>query len=444
MNFSKSGDVDCWLGGVPAPSRGSCSYYETLITATQLIGYLICLCPPTARARGGAAGGCREAELVGLVQHGVSGWHEHQWLPEASSFWAWLQAFTASSPLSLVYQDLSCLTLKNPGIRLIQTSGFLHRVTCPCRSKTSFNITDPTEDLGFKQFCRAAEVRVEMQALYFFYRTHCHIWTHCHYFLVLWGMHLPPHQPGQMTFLWSRMGWKTLQSLGFLSLALTPEAPRSLRWGTGSASGGQLPLPGHRQDGNGNERPCRRGVHARPFPFAGSYYLTTTYGALEHIKNYDKITVTRQLSMEVQDSIHRWERRRTLNKARASRSSVQVPRVTGRETAWEMDGLCPYLLISNMIIILRQNQLTLLLKRRVHNMQTPQWLVSCEVHTRGSVEVSPKATSQFCRDFTVQSWTLQTPRWKPGERLLSGRRGPGSHIEACCLLPFTYCSQNCL
>ncbi|NXN11174.1 RIN3 protein, partial [Indicator maculatus] len=55
----------------------------------------------------------------------------------------------------------------------------------------------------------------------------------------------------------------------------------------------------------------------------GSYYLTTTYGALEHIRNYDKITVTRQLSVEVQDSIHRWERRRTLNKARASRSSVQ-------------------------------------------------------------------------------------------------------------------------
>ncbi|NXE88854.1 RIN3 protein, partial [Menura novaehollandiae] len=55
----------------------------------------------------------------------------------------------------------------------------------------------------------------------------------------------------------------------------------------------------------------------------GSYYLTTTYGVLEHIKNYDKITVTRQLSVEVQDSIYRWERRRTLNKARASRSSVQ-------------------------------------------------------------------------------------------------------------------------
>ncbi|KAG8449029.1 hypothetical protein GDO86_015911 [Hymenochirus boettgeri] len=55
----------------------------------------------------------------------------------------------------------------------------------------------------------------------------------------------------------------------------------------------------------------------------GSYYLTTTYGALEHIKNYDKITVSRQLSLEVQDSIHRWERRRTLNKAKVSRSSIQ-------------------------------------------------------------------------------------------------------------------------
>ncbi|KAI7804546.1 ras and Rab interactor 3 [Triplophysa rosa] len=55
----------------------------------------------------------------------------------------------------------------------------------------------------------------------------------------------------------------------------------------------------------------------------GSYYLTTTYGALEHIKNFDKQAVTRQLSLDIQDSIHRWERRRTLNKARASRSSVQ-------------------------------------------------------------------------------------------------------------------------
>ncbi|XP_062863539.1 ras and Rab interactor 3 [Trichomycterus rosablanca] len=55
----------------------------------------------------------------------------------------------------------------------------------------------------------------------------------------------------------------------------------------------------------------------------GSYYLTTTYGALEHIKNYNKQAATKQLSLEIQDSIHRWERRRTLNKECASNSSVQ-------------------------------------------------------------------------------------------------------------------------
>lgn len=55
----------------------------------------------------------------------------------------------------------------------------------------------------------------------------------------------------------------------------------------------------------------------------GSYYLTTTYGALEHIKNFDKQPATRQLSLEVQDSIHRWERRRTLNKASMALTAVQ-------------------------------------------------------------------------------------------------------------------------
>ncbi|CAL8292116.1 unnamed protein product [Arctogadus glacialis] len=56
----------------------------------------------------------------------------------------------------------------------------------------------------------------------------------------------------------------------------------------------------------------------------GSYYLTTTYGALEHIKTFDQQrAATRQLSREVQDSINRWERRRTLNKERMSQGSVQ-------------------------------------------------------------------------------------------------------------------------
>lgn len=58
---------------------------------------------------------------------------------------------------------------------------------------------------------------------------------------------------------------------------------------------------------------------------AGSYYLTTTYGALEHIKTFDQQrAATRQLSREVQDSIHRWERRRTLNQERTEQGSVRV------------------------------------------------------------------------------------------------------------------------
>uniref|UniRef100_A0A096M8T8 Ras and Rab interactor 3 n=1 Tax=Poecilia formosa TaxID=48698 RepID=A0A096M8T8_POEFO len=56
----------------------------------------------------------------------------------------------------------------------------------------------------------------------------------------------------------------------------------------------------------------------------GSYYLTTTYGALEHIKTFDQQrSATRQLSREVQDSIHRWERRRTLNQEPGGHDSVR-------------------------------------------------------------------------------------------------------------------------
>lgn len=56
----------------------------------------------------------------------------------------------------------------------------------------------------------------------------------------------------------------------------------------------------------------------------GSYYLTTTYGALEHMKCFDQQrAATRQLSREVQDSIHRWERRRTLNKEHVAQGSIQ-------------------------------------------------------------------------------------------------------------------------
>ncbi|XP_077477363.1 ras and Rab interactor 3 [Stigmatopora argus] len=56
----------------------------------------------------------------------------------------------------------------------------------------------------------------------------------------------------------------------------------------------------------------------------GSYYLTTTYGALEHIKTFDQQkTAPRHLSREIQDSIQRWERRRTLNQEGSGQRSVQ-------------------------------------------------------------------------------------------------------------------------
>ncbi|XP_049596336.1 ras and Rab interactor 3 [Syngnathus scovelli] len=56
----------------------------------------------------------------------------------------------------------------------------------------------------------------------------------------------------------------------------------------------------------------------------GSYYLTTTYGALEHIKTFDQHkSAPRQLSREIQDSIQRWERRRTLNQECLEQRCVQ-------------------------------------------------------------------------------------------------------------------------
>nr|XP_057946927.1 ras and Rab interactor 3-like isoform X2 [Doryrhamphus excisus]XP_057946928.1 ras and Rab interactor 3-like isoform X2 [Doryrhamphus excisus] len=56
----------------------------------------------------------------------------------------------------------------------------------------------------------------------------------------------------------------------------------------------------------------------------GSYYLTTTFGALEHIKTFDQqMSAPRQLSREIQDSIQRWERRRTFNQDGCAQNSVQ-------------------------------------------------------------------------------------------------------------------------
>ncbi|XP_070805879.1 ras and Rab interactor-like protein [Pituophis catenifer annectens] len=46
----------------------------------------------------------------------------------------------------------------------------------------------------------------------------------------------------------------------------------------------------------------------------GGYYLTTWFGALYHIENFQAtFTLTRQISVEAQHSIHQWHRRRTIH-----------------------------------------------------------------------------------------------------------------------------------
>ncbi|KAM3829877.1 ras and Rab interactor-like protein isoform 2-T6 [Vipera latastei] len=46
----------------------------------------------------------------------------------------------------------------------------------------------------------------------------------------------------------------------------------------------------------------------------GGYYLTTWFGALYHIENFQAaFTITRQISVEAQRSIHQWHRRRTIH-----------------------------------------------------------------------------------------------------------------------------------
>ncbi|XP_032632140.1 ras and Rab interactor-like protein [Chelonoidis abingdonii] len=55
----------------------------------------------------------------------------------------------------------------------------------------------------------------------------------------------------------------------------------------------------------------------------GGYYLTTWFGALYHISNFQSAMVTRQISTEAQDSIHRWQRRRTIHHNQHNRRRSQ-------------------------------------------------------------------------------------------------------------------------
>ncbi|XP_067412808.1 ras and Rab interactor-like protein [Emydura macquarii macquarii] len=55
----------------------------------------------------------------------------------------------------------------------------------------------------------------------------------------------------------------------------------------------------------------------------GGYYLTTWFGALYHISNFQSAMVTRQISIEAQHSIHQWQRRRTIHHNQGGRRRSQ-------------------------------------------------------------------------------------------------------------------------
>ncbi|XP_067831024.1 ras and Rab interactor 2-like [Heptranchias perlo] len=55
----------------------------------------------------------------------------------------------------------------------------------------------------------------------------------------------------------------------------------------------------------------------------GGYYLTTLFGALYHISNFQPRLLTRQMSDEAKSSLRQWRRRRTLHHCQSKRRSAQ-------------------------------------------------------------------------------------------------------------------------
>ncbi|XP_069500314.1 ras and Rab interactor-like protein isoform X2 [Ambystoma mexicanum] len=55
----------------------------------------------------------------------------------------------------------------------------------------------------------------------------------------------------------------------------------------------------------------------------GGYYLTTVFGALFHIGSIHHTSVTRQISLEAQRSLHQWQRRRTIHRVNSSTRNNQ-------------------------------------------------------------------------------------------------------------------------
>lgn len=65
-----------------------------------------------------------------------------------------------------------------------------------------------------------------------------------------------------------------------------------------------------------------------PFPPLEGYYLTSAYGALALIKNFQEEQAARVLSSEARDTLHQWHRRRTTQRSAPTVDDFQVSRLT--------------------------------------------------------------------------------------------------------------------
>lgn len=62
--------------------------------------------------------------------------------------------------------------------------------------------------------------------------------------------------------------------------------------------------------------------------FTGGYYLTSAYGAMALIKNFQEEQAARVLSSEARNTLHQWHCRRTAQRSAPSVDDFQVSRLT--------------------------------------------------------------------------------------------------------------------
>lgn len=60
----------------------------------------------------------------------------------------------------------------------------------------------------------------------------------------------------------------------------------------------------------------------------GGYYLTSAYGAMALIKNFQEEQAARVLSSEARNTLHQWHRRRTTQRSAPSVDDFQVPHLS--------------------------------------------------------------------------------------------------------------------